>query len=56
MVWIVRRNFTFMKLMKTILNFAIVFAKEYDEKVVETGILDIMKDMFDSDFLSRMSA
>lgn len=46
---------SFLKLMKAILNFAIAFEKEYNEKLVTSRILSIVKDMLDSDFLTGIS-
>lgn len=51
---VVNHESTFLNLVKTVLNFAIAFEKEYDEKFVATGVVDIAKDMIGSDILTRM--
>lgn len=43
-------------LMKTILNLAIAFEKQYIEKFVENRIVNIIKDMISSDFFTEMIA
>lgn len=48
-------DFKFMDLLKTILNFAIEFVKEYNKKSVVTRIVYIMKDVVQSDFLTEKS-
>lgn len=52
----VRRDSTFVNLMKKTLNFSISFETEHNKKFVATHIVDIVKDIMRSEFLTVMSA
>lgn len=52
----VRCGSTFVKLMEKILNFCILFEKEYSEKFTTTRIVDIAKNKMGSDFLVKTGA
>lgn len=54
MTGIVCRDFTFVDLLKTMLNSAIAFNKEYNQKLVTICIVDNVKDMMRSDFCTGM--
>lgn len=53
---ILRRDCTFMDLIKKTLNFSIASEKEYNEKFTATCTMHIMKDKIGSEFLTEMSA
>lgn len=56
MFGVMRRVFTFLNLMKIILNFAVTFEDEYNERFIATRIVDTVKDMIGSDIWTGMSA
>lgn len=53
---VVRRDCTFLDLLKTILICTIVLHKEYIEKFFATCLMHIVKDMMGPDTSTRMSA
>lgn len=53
MTRIVRCISMFVNLMKTILNLAIEFKKEYNETLVARSIVEIVKSMMSADFLTK---
>lgn len=53
---IVRRDWTFVDLIERVLNYAVEFEVEYNGKLMAIQILDFVKDMMCSDFLTRKSA
>lgn len=50
-----RSGSTVVDLMKTVLNFATIFENKYSQKFVATGIMDIVKVMMGSAFLTEMN-
>lgn len=53
---VVHHDMTVVDLVKSILNFAIAFEKEFNKNFVTTGILDIVRDMMCSIILTEMRA
>lgn len=53
---IVRLDSMFVDLMKNILTFGNAFEKEYNEKLVATSIVNIVKGMMGSAYLAGMSS